>query len=714
MKRFFSLLLLLTAVIVATAIPAKKGVWRTLPFNGVNVEAQLVGDEHMHYWVTKDGQRLTEDNGMFVMADMARLRAHAQERRTKAATRRAGRVPFKAIGDFMHYTGQKKGLIILVEFTNMQFQESNDSLLYTRICNEEGFRQGKFQGSVYDYFKEQSYGEFELTFDVVGPVQMDTTYQYYGHDVNPSESGSDAHPGEMTAKACMAVDSLVDFHDYDWDDDGMVDQVMVIYAGQGQATSGGSDTIWPHEWELEESDWGDVLELDGVKINTYACANERSSSGIMGIGTICHEFSHCLGLPDMYDIDYGGNFGMGEWSLMDDGSYNGDGFCPAGYSSFDKYTCGWVKPVELTASVRIEDMQPLSDKPDVYMVRNQAYENEYFLLENRQQRGWDKQLPGNGMLILHVDYDRTIWQYNLVNTNYAGGGGYPSNDHQRCTIFHANGNAGSSWWHDGSKDPYPYRDNDSLTNTSQPAAVLYHENVSGNKLMDVGILEITRNDDGTMAFRFRNTPEEVYIPEGTIFYETFNNCVGTGGNDSLWNATIASSNFVADQEGWDVVKPYGGYKCARFGNGSTAGQATTPAFEMQTNNAYLSFRAAGWNKDGTSLTLSIDGDGYVEPAVVEMENFVWNEYKVRIYGNGNLRVTFSPEKRFLLDDVLVVALETDSTNAIANHCPAMTTTQRTGYYTLDGRFAGDTPASLPHGIYLLYTSEDRKGRKIIR
>jgi len=713
MKRFFLTLMLMVAVLGAMAIPAKKGVWRTLPLNGVNVEAQLFGDEHMHYWVTKDGLRLTESNGTFVMADMTSLSAHAQQRKAKAANRQIGRVPLTGLGDFMHYTGQKKGLIILVEFTNMHFDESNDSLLYTRICNEEGFNEGKFQGSVYDYFKEQSYGEFELTFDVIGPVQMDTTYQYYGHDVNPSENGSDAHPGEMTAKACMAIDSLVDFRDYDWDGDGFVDQVMCIYAGLGQATSGGSDTIWPHEWELESSDWGEVLELDSVKINTYACANERSNSGIMGIGTICHEFSHCLGLPDMYDIDYGGNFGMGEWSLMDSGSYNGDGFCPAGYSSFDRFTCGWVNPVELMASTRIEAMQPLSDKPEVYMVRNQAYENEYFLLENRQQRGWDKHLPGNGMLILHVDFDRTIWEYNLVNTNYAGGGGYPSNNHQRCTIFHANGNAGSSWWHDGSKDPYPYRDNDSLTNTSQPAAQLYHENMSGNKLMDVGILEITRNNDGTMAFRFRNTPEEVYVPEGTLFYESFNNCVGTGANDSLWSATIASSNFVADNEGWDVLKPYGGFKCARFGNGSTAGRATTPAFEMQTNDAYLSFRAAGWNKDGTTLSLSVEGDGFVEPAVVDMENFVWNDYKVKIHGSGSLRVTFAPEKRFLLDEVLVTALQSDSTNAITSH-PSMVMTRRMGYYTLDGRFLGSTPESLPHGIYLLFNNEDRKGRKIVK
>lgn len=713
MKKIQATLLLLLFALCVNAIPAKKGIWKTLSYNGVSVEAQLVGDEHMHYWLTRDGQRLAEDRGVFVPANVEKLSAYAAERRAKAAQRRVGRLPRKAIGDFFHYTGQKKGLIILVEFTDQHFRPENDSLRYTRICNEENYSEGRFRGSVYDYFKAQSYGEFSLKFDVVGPVQMDTTYYYYGHDANPAESGSDAHPGEMTAKACMAVDSLVNFPDYDWDGDGFVDQVMCIYAGEGQATGGSAGTIWPHEWDLESSDYGSPLELDGVKINTYACANERQGNSIMGIGTICHEFSHCLGLPDMYDIEYGGNFGMGEWSLMDTGSYNGDGFCPSGYSSFDKYTCGWVKPVELETNVRIDEMKPLEDAPEVYMVRNKAYADEYFLLENRQQKGWDAESPGSGMLILHVDYDRTIWEYNLVNTNYPGGGGYPMNDHQRCTIFHA-GNTTSSFWYGPSPDPYPYEGNDSLTNTSLPAAILYNENNDGNKLMNVGIMEITKNDNGTMAFRFRNTAEEVYVPDGTLFYDSFNNCVGTGGNDGQWSVNIASSTFVPDCEGWETVRAYGGYSCARFGNGSTPGLATTPAFDMETNDAYLSFKAAGWNKDGTTLSLSVEGDGIVEPATVELENFAWNEYKVKLHGNGQLKVTFSPEKRCLLDEVLVVSVKADPTNAVTALPQQQGSNVPAGYYTLDGSFAGTTFQALPRGIYVMYSSQHRKGKKIVK
>ncbi|MBQ9357850.1 MAG: M6 family metalloprotease domain-containing protein [Prevotella sp.] len=720
MRKYFSGLLLSLVACTALAVPAKKGIWKTLPLNGTEVRAQLMGNEHIHYWQTENGDMLVEDNGQFVVADMQALRANAMSRRNRASASRQRRLGRRnAIGDFTHYTGQKKGLIILVDFNNLQFQTANDSLRYTRICNEPGYNEGKFRGSVYDYFKAQSYGEFELTFDVVGPVHLDNTYQYYGKDVGGE--GNDSRPGEMVATACQAVDPFVDFHDYDWDGDGEVDQVMCIYAGQGQADGGNSNTIWPHEWQLDESDWNSTLTLDGCVINTYAVANERTSSGIEGIGTICHEFSHCLGLPDMYDINYGGNYGMGEWSLMDAGSYNGDGFCPSGYSSFDRYTCGWVNPVELTRNQAIEGMKPLSDNPEVYMVRNEAYENEYFLIENRQQKGWDAELPGQGLLILYVDYDRSIWENNLVNTNYNGYDA-PRNDHQRCTPFHASNRSSSYWGVSGTA--YPYEGNDSLTNTSTPAAKLYHNNTDGKKLMNKGILNIRRTANGTMAFNFRNSAAEVYIPEGTLLFESFNNCNGSGGNDGRWTTTIASSNFVPDNTGWTWTKAYGGYQCARFGNGSTVGTATTPAFTMRSfveeidapvegdvyGEALLTFKAAGWGSDGKTLKLSIEGEGaWIEPAEVTMESFAWTDYTVRLGGKGQLRVTFQPDKRFLLDDVAIVKVEIQYPQAISTLTAGdMQPAVHNGYYTLDGRFLGTNSQAMQGGLYIYVNGNTRR------
>ncbi len=720
MKKILSFVCFLLISIGALAVPAKRGIWKTQPLNGMPTAAQLMGDEHMHYWVTADGQSLIEQaDGTFAPVNMTQLRLSAMRRHQQAAIRRSKRtVRHNAIGDFMHYTGQKKGLIILVEFTNMQFMASNDSLRYTRICNEPGYSEGQFRGSVYDYFKDQSYGKFELTFDVVGPVLMDTTYQYYGQDVG--QAGNDARPGLMVATACQAVDSLVNFNDYDWDGDGEVDQVMCIYAGQGQADGGNASTIWPHEWVLSESDWGSALTLDDCTINTYAVANERSYNNIEGIGTICHEFSHCLGLPDMYDINYGGNYGMSEWSLMDNGSYNGNGFCPSGYSSFDKYTCGWVAPVQLDSNLTIEGMRALADAPEVYMVRNDAFDDEYYLIENRQLKGWDAYLPESGMLILHVDFNRTIWENNLVNTNMPANNpyGYPANNHQRCTPFHAS-NRISSWSNKGTT--YPYDTNDSLTNSSTPAASLYNANLDGSLLMNKGILDIKQNQNGTMDFRFRNTAKEVYIPEGLLFRETFDKCNGRGGNDSLWTTTIASSTFIPDNEGWEVVKGYGGFQCARFGNGAQAGLATTPPFSMavadsddplEYGEALLSFKAAGWNNDGTTLTLSVEGDGWVRPSELTMEPFSWNAYTVRIGGSGMVRITFSPEKRFLLDDVMAIKVAIDSTS-IPSTISTVSHSLPVGYYTPDGRYVGTNQETLSSGVYLFVTPNNRRTRKVI-
>lgn len=146
----------------------------------------------------------------------------------------------------------------------------------------------------------------------------------------------------MVAEACLAADSEVNFADYDWDGDGEVDQVFVLYAGLGEAAGGDDDTVWPHMWNLSSSDYRKSLTLDNVKVDTYACSSEMTKDYdtfgypdiVSGIGTFCHEFSHCLGYPDMYDMNYK-NFGMATWDLMDYGNYNGKGFIPSGYTAYE-------------------------------------------------------------------------------------------------------------------------------------------------------------------------------------------------------------------------------------------------------------------------------------------------------------------------------------------------------------------------------------------
>lgn len=399
-----------------------------------------------------------------------------------------------------HYRGQKKGLVILAEFADTKFNEGNDRQKFNDILNTPGYTSSEgFKGSVADYFRDQSGGLFELQFDVVGPFTTKHNYAYYGQN---DEYDNDLHPDEMIVEMCRAADDVVNFADYDWDGNHIADEVFVVYAGKGEADNENSPNyIWPHMWTLREA--GKTLILDKTIINVYACANElMADNHINGIGTFCHEFSHCLGFPDFYDISYSGLYGMGDLDLMASGVYANNGFCPVGFSAFEKMSCGWQEPIVLgNEDVIVDNIKPMSQQGDFYIMYNDANANEYYLIENRQRDGWDKYMPTKGLMISHVDFDQEVWDNNIPNTivseNEARAQGYTcGNDHQRMTVFFATNNNNIPSF-------YPYLRNDSLTATSRPAATLYNQNSQDMKLMVGSILNIHKNSDGTMGFRYR-------------------------------------------------------------------------------------------------------------------------------------------------------------------------------------------------------------------
>lgn len=764
MKKVLSTLSLILVAIAVMAVPAKKGLWKTIVLeDGTEMRAQLKGDEFGHYWHAADGKRYVAVDGQY-REETPEMRQMAASRRVQAQQRRMARLPQKAANGVRRaseaHLNEKKGLILLVNFKDVKFQEENDQAFYNNVANTPGFTdENGFHGSVADYFKDQSRGLFELTFDVVGPVTVSKDAKYYGEN---DANGEDTRAEEMVVEAVkLAKDQVTNWSQYDWDGDGEVDQVMIIYAGEGEADGGAESTIWPHEWELQYKDL-DFEIVEGLKINTYAVANEGSAQqdywtgveyfAVNGIGTICHEFSHCLGLPDMYDTSYSGNYGMGAWSLMDSGSYNGDGFIPSGYTSYDKYCIGWIEPIELTTATEVNDMHAVNESDDVYIIKNAAHPDEYYLIESRQQKGWDANTPAKGMLILHVDYDPDIWLYNLVNSNSDGSYGLPVNDHQRCTIFHADGvdktgeiidkindiiekmeNASGSAYDklvdqyydlwdqydaDVIDDVYPQEGNKQLTNTSKPRAFLYNKNSDGRKLMNISITDITQNDDGTMAFKFapdNSGTEEgdntVYGSsttkpdvEGALFYESFDQCDGKGGNDDMWSGQIATGQFITDNEGWVAEKGFGADQCAKFGTSSVAGYATTPAFDMN-GTAKLTFRAGAWNakNDGTTLTLSVS-EGTISPSSFEIAKGEFTDLESTITATGNVKVTFASEKgRFFLDEVLV---KDPTTTAIRTVKTADNKTTR--IYTLDGRYVGSDFKQLQRGLYIV------NGRKVVK
>lgn len=526
MNRFIMTLALSAVMASASAVPAKRGVWKTLLLNdNTEVRAELRGDEFCHYWQTADGRVFMQSDSTdnYVETSVEAMCAKGEVRRSAANKARVERrAKSRTAAGTPLYMGEKRGLIILANFADKKF--TNDNALYQRIANEKGFVNAMgFVGSVSDYFLSQSGGLFNLQFDVVGPVELPNRYRVYGKD--NGSVGADSWVGHMIAHACERADtckladgSEVNFADYDWDGDGEVDQVFVLYAGQGQAAGGDANTVWPQEGKLSSplSDQT-AITLDGVKIDTYACSCELGvNNTIDGIGTICHEFAHCLGLPDMYDTSSNGNYGMCIWSVMDYGNYMDNSFTPAAFTAYERMACGWHTPIELKNDTVVSAMAAIADGGDTYIIYNDANRNEYYLLENRQKTGWDASLFGSGLLITHVDYDESVWNSNMVN----------SYTRQRCTVIPADNSLLrtpiDTYRADIAADLYPAAGNNALTNTTTPAATVNNENTDGQFCMNKSLTTIAQNADGTISFRYTNgvvsAISEITVPISASIY----------------------------------------------------------------------------------------------------------------------------------------------------------------------------------------------------
>lgn len=517
MKKLYLMLSMLFAFgTAANAVPAKKLQKVITLTNGTQVSVELRGDEYLSWWEGTDGTayRATADDTVFEAFDLEAQKPAAAARRARTEQGRVARLArvknslkgaddkMRGLGgDHITYKGVKKGLVVLVDFKNKKFADGHDLEYYKNVINGKDFSDEEegYVGSVRDYFLAQSNGQFELDFDVVGPVTMSKNSGYYGND---GAYQKDEKVYEMIKEACDGIQDKVNLKDYDWDGDGEADQVFFLYAGLGQASGGSPGTIWPHESELRYWPCG-VLSYSTGKINTYACANElqpetQGSSRYIsaGIGTICHEFSHCLGFADMYDTTGGGGYGMSVFDVMDQGSYNGNGFVPCNYTAFERIYAGWVEAIELESPATVKDMKSVSDYGRPFIMYNYKNTNEYFLMENRQNTGWDKGLYGsNGLLIVHVNYVPSRWANNSVNA---------SNEKiQCCTVVNADGSRENTQY-SLQGDLYPYEVkgvtmNDEFTDESEPAAKLYTKNSDNSYALGIPITQIKRSK-GSISF----------------------------------------------------------------------------------------------------------------------------------------------------------------------------------------------------------------------
>lgn len=496
MRRYLLTALACAAAATALAVPAKPTPFEFTQPDGSVVTVTLRGDEYSHWYQTADGHILiNRDDALYYAklgaagkveptsilasetlsaADYAAVAAidqHSvgealvshgtqmrQMRHDKPVAAYSASAPQYApensygVGLFpgTHFpaTGNQKGIVILVNYTDVKFSTSNPLDYFTRMMNQEGFSDYNATGSARDYFMQNSKNQFTPTFDVYGPVELANNQAYYGGN---DWYGNDKHPEEMAIEACQILDATVDFSQYDRDGDGKIDNVYIFYAGRGEASGGSANTVWPHSWEVPGNYY-----FDGKKLGHYACSNEWQGSKPDGIGTFVHEFSHVMGLPDIYATSYTSAFTPGTYCVMDAGSYNGDSRTPPCYGAFERNALGWLKPEILTLATGVKDLKDISYNEACLIPTSKA--TEFFLVENRQQKGWDKYIPGHGLLIWHIDYNSSVWTSNEVNNNA---------NHQYVDIEEADNNKSEST---RGGDPFPGTSNKTqFTKETTPA-----------------------------------------------------------------------------------------------------------------------------------------------------------------------------------------------------------------------------------------------------
>ena len=497
MKKTLLLIAMGMVCMFAHATPADPTPAKVTQPDGTTVTVQLHGDEFFNYLTTLDGytvvkneagyytyarldgnqlvasDRIARDNR--TAADKAYLAGVSKgltskdqvERGAKLLNQRNNLIRGIGHGGHMDYS-KFRGLIILINYTDRKFDDYvpwnyTPIDFYEAMINSHDYQgftlpagtKVECMGSVCDYYYDNSFQQFDPHFDILGPVDVPFAC-------------TDAHQFNCDSiffAALQTLDPDVDFSQYDTDEDGTADMVFFLVAGHGSDYSANNrDYLWPHMKNFTESP-----VLDGVNFKLYACSTNMigeeneyyvNFNNVAGIGTICHEFSHCLGLPDFYDADGVGSGGTNlthpmTWSVMASGFKNNNGRNPAGYSLFERYALGFAQPVLIEGEGTIT--VPALEKSNTGYRMNTANEGEYFIIENRQRVKWDKNLAGPGMLIWRVDSTNVeVWENNLVNSNP---------NHMYYELLRAK----FSGLNDSYNDPFPgVAKVTSITNATQP------------------------------------------------------------------------------------------------------------------------------------------------------------------------------------------------------------------------------------------------------
>lgn len=476
--------LLVFSVAQMHAMPANNAPFKFTQPDGSQITLITYGDEYFGYTTTVDGYTVMQDSNGYVVyavesagklapskmkvhdaagrsntersfisgirkgmidhaaknrADFTRMEANQLRSEKLAKTKERSLAGNRRLTEGEPEPQVTKAVVMMVNFTDSQFAAAHTRDAVSSLLNEKDYSTGGATGSAADYYRQNSNEAFLPQFDVYGPYDLPQNVAYYGARVG---SSNDQNPGQMVVDAIDLAQTAGDIAWADYaNDESEIENLIIIYAGKGEADGGGGNTIWPHEWQLRYA-VGSPKVVDGVTINTYACSSElKGSGGLTGIGVICHEFGHVLGYPDFYDADYTDNgeaFGLDYFSLMAGGGYINNGMTPPALSVFEREMAGWTTITEITEPGEYI-LEPLYENSKGYKI-NTKNANEYFVFENRNGSlfKWDNVLTGaygaymrgtgSGMLVYHVDQSNNFvgggmtagntWKSNRVN-NYA-------------------------------------------------------------------------------------------------------------------------------------------------------------------------------------------------------------------------------------------------------------------------------------------------------
>lgn len=555
MKRYILTLILTSLTLWLAAVPAMRIRKSVTLDDGRTVMVTAYGDENLDFLVTDDGEVVIEQGKVFHATGLNR-EEYVASLPTKPAylRRQVGSLANALIQPY----GVKKIPVILAAFKDKPFTAANSDsrvkAFYNTFFNGENIENttGNY-GSVRQYFIDQSQGQFMPEFTIIGPVELDSVYSYYGEQDTVNTKNKDKHYSDFVKESfTKAVAMEENWMEFDNNNDGKVDMCVIIFAGMGQNYTnsyGDKNTIWPQEMPASYTING--ITLSGCSTSCEMRPTAANDSIITdwqadGIGVVVHEISHAIGLPDLYDTNYKA-FGLDFWSIMDYGMYTRQSKFPVGYTAYEREFMKWQMTETITEPTTLR-LSCFHQGGKGYKLVNDANPQEYYILDNRQAMGWDWGVcsnRGHGMLVMHVDYNSGIWTSNRVNANP---------NHQYLTIIPANNSligsnnamTGAQWKESLLGNPFPgITDNHELTDESIPASTVY-----AGEFMHKPIVDIQESAAGIITLKV--------MPLGTLEApaDTWFEDVKPGGALAVWEPVenAALYNFQLWSEGELVLQ----------------------------------------------------------------------------------------------------------------------------------------------------------------